>query len=856
VWGLWGMTVRRARTQIWVLLAAFLSVLAASTALTTIAAFASATREQAVVRMLREANPAQLGIELSAGAGGADPAAAPAQLAQDVRDYLPRLSARSESVFTGQAGYSLLGAPPPAPADGRRGHGRVDPGAIPPGSTELSFWGSATVSAHVDLVQGRLPGASTGSRVEVAVSQSDATARHLRLGSSYPFSSVGAFGEFVVVGVYRPGPSTDPYAGLVQRNLGAGLPLLVDPRDFDGATLSLATCAYLVRPDFGALTGANLDAVASSISTLTSVLAADQRLGSSATFQTDPTALLGGTVQALAVARTAIAIPCVLLLAVAACALAFTARLLATGRRASTALMLARGARPGQLAGCGAIEALVLCAVAQVPAVLLAGPLASAVSTSGTVPGLGSAVWTAAAATWLAGTATLAGYAAQRPVEVERTRGGAVIGLGVEIALVVLGLLALWELAAHGPAEAAQGLIDPVVVLAPAVAVLACAVLSLRVIPLAGRVMQVLAARARSWAAPYGAWSAARAGRATAGPVVLLVMAIGTVVLAGGYLSASQRSALDQADYSVGADVRVSGVDDQALTVAGAPGALPGVTGAAEVTRLTASIGADGSEGSTQILVADPARLAQAGRLRTDLGPGGIRGLTQPLTAAAAAGQIAPERGLALPGEPRAMGLELALTGPAAKGGDLQVTFASDAGEPESLYVPVPAGSTVEVRVPLSRVVDGGAAVAWPLRLTRLNLLIPQSSAHGPGAAKPPGGVPGMTVRAVTADGVSASMPASQTWSMATSQDQGTTVVSAIAAPRKPTEAIGAVATPGFLAASGKHVGDTAVIVVGGAKIPVRIYGEAGAIPTIAPSSHAAIPRVCPPSSRRHQVRS
>ncbi|WP_034260438.1 FtsX-like permease family protein [Actinospica robiniae] len=827
------MTVHRARTQVWVLLAAFLSVLAASTAMTTIAAFASATREQSVVRMLRSASPDQLGIELTAGPSNVDPVTAPTELAHDVRKYLPQLSARSEALFTGQDAFSLLGASPPA-GDGGLGD---DPGAIPAGSTELSFWSSPTISAHVRLVEGRLPTVSAGSRIEVALSQSDAAARHLRVGSSYPFSSVGAQGEFVVVGVYRLDASSDPYSALLRSNLGTGLPMLVDTGDFNGATLGLGGCAYLVRPDFSTLTGANLDAVSSAVDTFTGALVADQKLGASATVQTGLTALLGGTVKALAVARTAIALPCVLLLAVAACTLAFTARLLAIDRRRSTALMLARGARPAQLAGCGAAEALVLCALAQVPAVLLAGPLASTVSSAGAVPGFGPSVWAAAAAAWLAGTITLAGYAAQLPVDAERTRGNVVVGLGAEIALVALGALALWELAAHGPAEAAQGLVDPVVVLAPALAVLACAVLSLRVIPLAGKAMQLLAARARSWAAPYGAWSAARAGRATAGPVVLLVMAIGTVVLAGSYLSASQRSALDQADYSVGTDVRVSGVNAQALTVAGDPATLPGVAGAAEVIRLTASIGADGSEGSTQILVADPAELAAAGQLRTDLGPGGVHGLTQPLTAAAAAGRIAPEHGLVLPGRPQTVALELGLTGSAARGGGrLELTFAAGTGEPEPLDVPVPAGSTARVQVSLSRIVGSGAEVAWPLRLTRLNLLIPASSA-GQGAADSSSADAGMTVRSVTADGVTAALPASQVWSMATEQEQGTTIVSAMAVPRNPTVAIGAVATSGFLSAAGKHVGDTVVILVGAAKIPVHIYGEAGAIPTIAPAA-------------------
>ena len=436
----------------------------------------------------------------------------------------------------------------------------------------------------------------------------------------------------------------------------------------------------------------------------------------------------------------------------------------------------------------------------------------------------------AAAAAWLAGTATLAGYAAQRPVDTERTRGNAVLGLGAEIALVVLGVLALWELASHGPAEAARGLVDPVVVLAPAVAVLACAVLSLRLIPLAGRAMQALAARARSWAAPYGAWSAARAGRASAGPVVLLVMAIGTVVLAGELFLrlAAFRLGPGRLQRRRGrADLRRGRPGDGRRRRPGraARGDRGGRSDQAErVHRRRRLRGRHPDPGGRS------GRLAQAGRLRADLGPGGIQGLTQPLMAAADSGQIAAEPGLALPGEPRTVELELALTGAASSGGSLQLTFAAAAGEPVSLYVPVPAGATAQVQLPLSRVVGSGAEVAWPLRLTRLNLLIPQPG-HGAASAA------GLQIRGVTADGKGVTLPPSQSWNMTTSQEQGTAVLSAIATPRTSAESIGAVATSGFLAASGKQIGDTAVVLIGGASIPVHIYGEARAIPTVAPSA-------------------
>ena len=270
MWGLLGMTARRARTQIWVLLAALLSVLAASTALTTIAAFASATREQTVLRTVEEAGPGRLQIEVSNAAGNLDPTEAQAALSRDVRTYLPELAAQSDAVFYSQESYSLLGAA--APPDANRF-------AIQQASAQLTFWASEQAGAHTQLLQGRLPKASTDSSVEVAVSQAAAAAHHLSVGSSFPFSSYGSAGVFTVVGIYRLDGGTDRFAGLIQRKMGEGLPLLIDGQDFNGATIGLGSCAYLVLPDLNGLTGANLAAVSSSVSTLTSVLAADQKLG-------------------------------------------------------------------------------------------------------------------------------------------------------------------------------------------------------------------------------------------------------------------------------------------------------------------------------------------------------------------------------------------------------------------------------------------------------------------------------------------------------------------------------------------------------------------------------------------------
>jgi len=809
------LAARRAKTQAWVLLAAFLSVLAASTALTTIAAFASATREEAVVRAVDEASPAQLRIEIDNGAGNIDPVAATTALTADVHNYLPQISAETDSVFYSQTASSGPGS---TPSD------KLAAG------TQLTFWASDQLPDHAKIIEGHKPSAASatgGGQIQVDISQSTASRYHLAVGSSYEFTSVAGSGTFTVAGIYRP--ASDAYNTFAQSGLADSLALYVAPEAFNGGIIGLGTCKYLIVPDVSQLSGSNVSAVSSSLHALMNVLAADAKLGSATTAITGLPSLLAGVVQELAVARTAIAIPCVLLLAVAGGALAFTARLLAAGRRTGTVLMLARGATPRQLAGCGAIEAAVLCALAQVPAILLAGPLAGLVSAGGSVPVSAFAVWAAAAGSWLAATAILAIYAGMRPAGGERTRG-AVVGLGAEAALVLLGALSLWELTAHGPAEAALGLVDPVVVFAPSIAVLACAVLSLRVIPWTGKAIELLARRARSWAAPYGAWSAARAGRAAGGPVVLLVMAIGTVILADSFLTAAARSAVDQADYSVGTDVRVTGVTEQPLSQADSVGNLTYLAGAAQISRLSGAIGADSSEGTTQILIADPAQLAAAGELRTDLGPGGISGITSPLLKAETSGQIATEPGLALPGRPKSVTVGLTLTGSAADtGGSLELTFQGAVGEAESIYLPVAAGSgQQQIGVELDKLVGDGADAAWPLRLTRLNLLLNRTIA---GAAQP-----GLRLDSVQADGSPVALPADQHWAITAGADSGTTVVSAIASPDAAPTAIGAVATPGFLAASGKHIGDTAVIVVEGRTIPVRIYGEANAIPTIGPS--------------------
>src|SRR5690606_22808593 len=166
---------------------------------------------------------------------------------------------------------------------------------------------------------------------------------------------------------------------------------------------------------------------------------------------------------------------------------------------AETALIRARGAGVRQLAGLAAAEAGFVIG----PALVLGAPLAvGLVSLVNRVPRLAElglrlrpeltpSAWLVAVATAVGcGIALVAPalrrgstYVAEQRAESRAVRRGVIQRAGIDLALVVLALLAWFQLRQYG--SPLLGLdVDPVLVAAPTIGVLAATVLALRLLPL------------------------------------------------------------------------------------------------------------------------------------------------------------------------------------------------------------------------------------------------------------------------------------------------------------------------------------------------------------------------------------
>ena len=148
---------------------------------------------------------------------------------------------------------------------------------------------------------------------------------------------------------------------------------------------------------------------------------------------------------------------------------------------------------------------------------------------------------------------------------------------GLDIALVVLAVLAGWQLRQYS-AVSAGGIagIDPVLVLAPALALAAGSVAALRLLPLAVLAADRLAARGRRLTAALAAWQLSRLPVRQGSAALLLIMAVATGTLALAQHDSWNRSAADQAAFATGGDVQVN---LPAPLAAGRVGAMTGATG-------------------------------------------------------------------------------------------------------------------------------------------------------------------------------------------------------------------------------------------------------------------------------------
>jgi len=158
---------------------------------------------------------------------------------------------------------------------------------------------------------------------------------------------------------------------------------------------------------------------------------------------------------------------------------------------------------------------------------------------------------------------------------------------GGDVAIVALAAVAVWELRGYSavahPSAGSLG-IDPVVAVAPALALAGLALIPLRGLPLLARLADKATDHERRLAAAMVSWQIARRPIRQAGPALLVVLATATTTLGlAGYASWRQ-SVADQAAFAVGSDVQVDSAGPLPPGAARAITGAPGVTAAASAS--------------------------------------------------------------------------------------------------------------------------------------------------------------------------------------------------------------------------------------------------------------------------------
>ncbi|MER7686331.1 FtsX-like permease family protein [Streptomyces sp. NPDC097610] len=787
------------------------------------------------------------------------------------------------------------------------------------GQPDLTHF-AALDRSRIRLVSGTPPGPAPAARtapVPVALPEVAADRLKVRPGARIALTDQlgGAPLTVRVTGVYRAADSADPYWQLDTLG-GHGVrtvdfttygPLLADPSVLASRT-SAGTTGWVATADYRSLTTDGIDALREAAAREPEVLRENAAFGAGAAVRTALPAVLDRTGRALLVSRSTLMIVSVQLVLLAGYALLLVARLLDTERAGETDLLKARGASRRRITGLAALEALLLAVPAAVGAALVSGPLVRLLarwsSLDRTGVRLGDApvlqVWLVAAGVAVCCAAAVVAPAlaatAGAPPRLRRVRaaaGTAPVRAGADVALLLIAAVAYWQLDRQTGSSGGGGLsrdragdlgIDPLLVAAPALALLAGTVLTLRLLPLGARLAERRAASGRGLPAALAGWQFSRRPLRGAGPVLLLVLAVTTGMLAIGQSASWQRSQGDQADFGTGASVRVLDGRPGSPGQTGLYAALPGVRDAAPAYRATTDL--SGGRRAT-VLALDTAHAGEGMLMRGDLADepvGRLLGGLAPREKAAGAS-------VSLPDGTRRLALDLRITDEtAATGGTTAAGEGAKAGRSPSGLAPlvtvvVEDGYGIAYRLSAGKLpVDGRvhrvtldldvsasgarATPAGPLRLTGLQLdgtvpagepeqhrlTVVRMLSTGPDktarAVAVPAGVRWRGSRTETADGAAlpstALRPAASgtvplTVSYGTGDAPGSEespsgppefTVRLDAARATPPAPIAAVATRAFLRAAGTEPGESIDVTLDGERLRVTIVRSVSELPT------------------------
>ncbi|WUD71321.1 ABC transporter permease [Streptomyces sp. NBC_00510] len=656
-----GFVFLRLRAHRLLLGAALLSVLLTTCAVAALAAFSSAVGDAGLRRALQEQSAARTLVGITADVDGKDPGAADGAVRATVAGAYDGLPVSVTGVTrSGPYGLPMALRPRGAPRTGD------------PDLTVLS----TLDRTRVTMAEGTFPGApAADGPVPVALPEAAAEALKVRTGQVLTLTDRLRHGTLRVrvTGTYRPVDRyalywrLDPLGGRGVRTLSFTTygPMVTVPGAFGPGGVPAVEMAWQAQGDFAAMTTARADDVSGSVQRTVQRLGTLQAANSVVASSELPD-LLGELRGTLLVSRSTLLISVLQLMLLAALSLLLVAGLLAEERSAETAQLRARGGSRAQMTGFATAEALLLTVPAVVLAPLLSGRLVRLLAGHGALARAGVRLEPSSLTAWwvAALTALACGLAVVGPVlrrtgtytqeyTARRRRRALPAGVqaGADAGLVLVAGLAFWQLSRR---EAGSGTLstdtsgrlglDPVLVGAPALCLLAGAVLALRLLPLAARLGERRAAKARGLPASLVGWQLARRPGRGAGPALLLVFAVSISMFAIGENSTWTRSQDDQADFAVGADLRVSGSATPAFGQGGVYDDVPGIAAVTPAGRATVSLPRDRD---ATVLAVDTTSAARVLRLRDDLSDEPLADLVRPLRADG--GPAARSAGFVLP---------------------------------------------------------------------------------------------------------------------------------------------------------------------------------------------------------------
>ncbi|MFE3873954.1 FtsX-like permease family protein [Kitasatospora sp. NPDC059146] len=678
-----GFVVRRVRGRLPLAAAVLLTVLITTAVLTALVTFNSSVGQAGLRQALQGPGHARTAVVVTAEHGSDQrqkDEEALASYRQKLFGDLPvhtdsLLRSRSFGLSGGDAPAAGSGTAPGAPAGGQSGTDKVD-------LTVLADLDRSRVS----LVAGAWPGAVTGpvrsAAPQVAVPQTmlarlGLTARALPVDVPLTDRLDGTALTVRVTGVYR---AADPFAAYWRIDPIGGHevetggfttygPMMVDPSAFAAGALPQSSRGWLLDADFA---GVDQD-TAEAIGGRAQPLADDLRKTSSLTATTELPVLVRELSASLMVARSTLLIGALQLAVLAAAALLLVVRLISTRQERENELLAARGASGARLGGFTALESVLLALPAAVFAPLLTPFLVRVLA------GLGRAhqialdtrlswtLWPVAVLCTLLcialasapGLLRGAGAALRRKAGRRQAVVSGIARNGGDLAVLALAVLAYQQLDQYGGGLSADSSgqlgVDPLLVATPTLALCAGTLVVLRLLPLVARLGARVAARGSGLGPAMVGWQLSRQPARANGPVLLLVMAVATGVLALGQHATWTDSQRDQAAFDTAGGLRISAAHTALMGQGGRYGALPGGDRLIPVYHEQQPLPA----GTGQLLALDTAAVADRVPIRADLLDGADRAAVfGPLAQPAPTGA---KGGVPLPGRPLRIDADLSI---------------------------------------------------------------------------------------------------------------------------------------------------------------------------------------------------